>query len=134
MAKSKPNANDLQREGTYLFATLTTVSKAFRTVADLNITAKQMGDGIGNTTYKDGTEYVRFSDLQPYIRCRNPQCYGGGFPVEQTLRFMVEDRASRKEIESMSCVGHEGTKTRRDAPCGNYLKNVVIEVAYKPAQ
>jgi hypothetical protein len=129
--RQKPTANQLFAESLKdrLFVTPTTFDKAYPTVASIRVTGKQVGDGVGTSKYNDGT--VHLTEARQFVDCRNPQCYGGGFPIGQTIEFMIQHREMHREVDYVSCAGHEGSKRKDYGHCCNALKNVVIDVEYR---
>jgi integrase len=96
VSKPKPNANDLAESIKHRpFVRPGTFEEAFPRVESVRVSAQQVGDGIGNGEREtDGRVHIGGSGgLRPFVRCRNPACYGGGFEL-LNKRFAAAAKAA----------------------------------------
>ena len=105
--RRRMKASDVFRENPPWLGRPTSFSNAFPTVADVrvDVAEENCGQVVREMVFTGATG-------GEYVDCSNPLCYNGGFRLGQTLRFMVERKATDDEF-SVSCRGYEGSPKGR---------------------
>ena len=90
---------------------------AFPTVAKISVTVHEH-----SVEQEFEPEVFDETDIPPIIDCRNPRCWEGGVRLQPLLREAISEICEQGKTDfekSLSCCGHEGTRTKSYRRCYN---------------
>ena len=126
--RKRMKAQDVFKEGNYLFGPKVGFREAFPEIATLRVEVTEEGHGVSSY---GGPAIYNESSVGEFINCSNPLCYNGGIRIGFKLGEMVRKRETEGQFSS-NCRGYEGSPKGRNKyrDCDNYFK-VKILIKYK---
>jgi hypothetical protein len=100
---------------------------AFPTLKDITGIVKEFE--YGRPLYGDNSGIILKKDKE-YFDCHNDLCFGGGFNVWEIIEEMIKNKQN-KILKDISCIGYEGTRTRKEKNYCNHTFKFELEIVNK---
>jgi len=103
--------------------------KRFPTIEDIIVEVTESCEG----PWGGGKRVFQKGDLWEYVDCSKPECYGGGFSIDQIIEDMIGKKEAKREATEF-CMGTLilSPGGQRKSPCDGIFQ-VQVQIKYKPA-